>query len=99
MQQLSGWLCEENGEVQLEYKAEFALTWFRWHAPILKVNTVLSTSHITTLGQTGVSLDENGLGVLIGKATVPKTKHFLTDKFLRLRTEANAVMKVQITKV
>lgn len=99
LQQLSGWLCEGTGEVQLEYKAEFALTWFRWHAPILKVNTVLSTLPTVTLGHEGVPLDHQGVGIVVGTAVVPKTDHFFTDALLRLPTTAKAVMKLQITKI
>mmetsp|Transcript_7349 Transcript_7349/g.18236 ORF Transcript_7349/g.18236 Transcript_7349/m.18236 type:complete len:237 (-) Transcript_7349:358-1068(-) len=93
-QRLEGTMNTITGEVNLNFDAEFEFTAGPlYKAPPLVVKTLLTTG--TTQGRfrkaTGSPV-VNGVGKLVGAATVEKTGDAFMDTFLMLPTDALAIM-------
>lgn len=98
---VQGWIDYETGEAQLEFDAEFLFTAGPlYRAPALQVCTVLTTesSQGAVRKGSGERL-KNGKGKLLGIATVPKTGDLFLDTFLRLPSDAYAMLSAEFKPV
>lgn len=96
-----GWIDYESGQSELEFAAEFLFTaWPVYKAPPLQVCTVLTTeaSEGKIRSGSGTRL-KDGKGKLLGIATVPKTGDLFLDTFLRLPTDAYAMLSAEFRPV
>ncbi|KAK9868949.1 hypothetical protein WJX84_007442 [Apatococcus fuscideae] len=97
---LEGWINRSTGEAQLQFNAQFDFTAGSLYkaAPLL-INTTLTTESVHgkkhSRQRKGVRLDSNGYAKLVGVSNVPKTGDKFMDNFLRLPTDALALMSCQ----
>lgn len=96
---LAGRWQPASGAVELAFEARFQLLLAgRSMAPDLEVSTLLSTAAAGGRHQSaqGRPLDGDGLGVLVGVASVPATGAWWLDRFLGLPGEALAVLRCRL---
>lgn len=99
-QLLRGYVNQENGKVNLEFKANF---WFSvgniYRAPPLVVDTFLTSdeSKGRIRGGRGERLNEEGKCKLVGVATVTPIDDLFMNTFLSLPTECLAKMNAKIS--
>lgn len=98
-QRLEGHWQPSSGRVELTFEARFQLLVAeRPVAPDLRVATRLTTEEARGRRHQvrGAPLDGEGLGVLVGLATVPATGEGWLDRFLQLPDEALAVLRCRL---
>lgn len=97
---VQGWVDTETGEAELDFDATFQFTGFDavYKAAPLRVVTCLTTEESAgeVLWGRGARL-EGGRGRLVGVARVPRTDDGVLNAFLRLPTDALAVLSADIT--
>jgi hypothetical protein len=102
-QRLEGVLEPANGNLSLNFQAQFQLqfsigSWMVLKAPGLSVNTTLTTSAISSSRhhKTGKPLNHEGTAVLVGTAIVEPSGAAWLDRFLGLPDEALAVLHCRL---
>ncbi len=99
VKKLAGKLNPSNGEVKLEFEADFTLTFIgSMKAPKLHIKTFLTSK--SAIGKRNIyhgnGLKENGRIDLVALANVQKTGNKLLDLFLGLPNEALASLKCKL---
>ena len=100
-QRLEGHWQPSSGRVELTFEARFQLLVAeRPVAPDLRVATRLTTEEARGRRHQvrGAPLDGEGLGVLVGLATVPATGEGWLDRFLQLPDEALALLRCRLRR-
>ena len=99
MNKLEGSLDHETGEMELYFESEFIFSLFLvFRFPSLSVKTKLTTGKVKSnlFQEEGMGLRDDGKLSLVGISTIQSTGNRSLDVFLRLPSEALAVLQCEL---